>query len=159
MRNRPIPTCHSAPSPTTNAEFTGASRVAPSAMRHIHILSTRYSCFVSPITPAEHPELTLGERPLDRPSSGNNRSGDDSGRSGDDSGRSSDDGSHSRRNWGSTALVDILQWPGHFEPWPSWFHPSTTLPLERSVLILSSIFSAPNSLNQKNIQQERLFPE
>ena len=46
-------------------------------------------------------------------SSGNSRGADDGNRSDDDS--RSDDGSRGRRDWDSTAPVDILRWADHFE--------------------------------------------
>ena len=54
-------------------------------------------------------------------SSDSSRDSDDRDDRDDDSGRNSDDDSRdddsSRRDWGSTALLDILQWVDHFEPW------------------------------------------
>jgi hypothetical protein len=65
-----------------------------------------------------------------RHSSGDGSSDDDS-HSGDDGSRSS------HKDSGSTALVDILQWADHFEPWLSWPRPPARPPPERCALILS----------------------
>ena len=63
---------------------------------------------------------------------------EDSRRSSDDGGRSSDDGSRSgHKDLGSTALVGILQWADHFEPWQSWPRPAVRRPQRQSVLFSS----------------------
>jgi hypothetical protein len=63
------------------------------------------------------------------------------------------------KNSGSTELVDILQWADHFEPWLSWLRPPTRPPLDRSVLILSWIFSKPICLGERTTHWHWLFPK
>jgi len=46
-----------------------------------------------------------------------------------DDSRDDDSSRSSHRDWGSTALVDILQWLDHFEPWQTQLRPATRPPM------------------------------
>jgi len=93
---------------------------------------TRPGLALNELTPRYYraPASQCGNSPSSQPRRGRQ----DSRRSSEDSRHNGDAGIRSgHKNSGSTALVDILQLPDHFEPWLSWLRPTIRRPQGRSV--------------------------
>ncbi len=101
--------------------MTPWARKAPQSSRAMKREGSRptwRSCRALASSLAREPFATTETRSSEKLSANSNDdSNDGDGSRGGDSSRSDDGSRSSRRDWGSTALVDILQWVDHFEPW------------------------------------------